>query len=105
MENKSEDLEKKVIRAIKTVFDPEIPVDVYELGLIYDINITQSNEVVVLMTLTAPNCPEAGGLPIEVEERIKAVHGVNNAKVILTFDPPWNKDLMSEAAKFELGFF
>lgn len=103
--NDIQELEGRIIRAIKTVYDPEIPVDIYELGLIYDIQITQENDVVVLMTLTAPNCPEAGGLPIEVEDRVKSVHGVNNAKVLLTFDPPWNKDMMSESAKFELGFF
>lgn len=96
-------LEEKVIGAIKEVFDPEIPVNIYDLGLIYDVSITKSNDVVVLMTLTSPNCPVAGGLPVEVEEKVKTVDEVNKSKVILTFEPPWDMSLMSEEAKFELG--
>ncbi|ROL56798.1 DUF59 domain-containing protein [Bacteroidetes/Chlorobi group bacterium Naka2016] len=103
-EEKKELLDK-VIKAIKTVYDPEIPVDIWELGLIYDIQITQENEVVVLMTLTAPNCPEAGGLPIEVEEAIKSIPDVKDAKVLVTFDPPWDRSRMSDIARFELGLF
>lgn len=99
------ELEEKVIKAIKKVFDPEIPVNVYDLGLIYDISITAQNEVVVLMTLTAPSCPEAGVLPQKVEDSVKSLHDVTDAKVLLTFDPPWNKSMMSEAAQLELGFF
>lgn len=95
----------QIVKAIKTVFDPEIPVDIWELGLIYDIQITAENEVVVLMTLTAPNCPEAGGLPAEVEEAIKNVPDVRDAKVFLTFDPPWDRSRMSDIARFELGLF
>lgn len=99
-----QELEQKVIDVIKTIYDPEIPVNIYDLGLIYDISITASNEVVVLMTLTSPNCPEAGGIPAEVQERIREMDEVENAKVLLTFDPPWDKSMMSELALFELGF-
>lgn len=97
------ELEQKVLDIIKTIYDPEIPVNIYDLGLIYDIKITEDNEVVVLMTLTAPTCPVAGGLPIEVEQAIKTIPEVNNAKVLLTFDPPWNPSLLSEEAKLMLG--
>lgn len=97
------ELEQQVEAAIKTIFDPEIPVNIWELGLIYDISITHSREVVVLMTLTAPNCPEAGGIPIEVENRVKELPDIVNCKAILTFDPPWDMNRMSEVAKFELG--
>jgi len=97
------ELEKKVIETIKTVFDPEIPVNIYDLGLIYDIKVTEENEVVVLMTLTAPTCPVAGGLPIDVEMAIKAMPEVKNAKVLLTFDPPWNPSLLTDEAKLVLG--
>ncbi len=99
-----QELESKVIATIKDIFDPEIPVNIYDLGLIYDISITLNNEVVVLMTLTSPNCPEAGGIPAEVQERIREIPDVKNAKVLLTFDPPWDKSMMSEVALFELGF-
>lgn len=101
----SNELYDKVVKAIKTVYDPEIPVDIWELGLIYDIQITKDNEVVVLMTLTAPNCPEAGGLPFEVEQAIKSIPEVKDAKVLLTFDPPWDRSRMSDIARFELGLF
>jgi len=100
----SQELEQKVITAIKEIFDPEIPVNIYDLGLIYDISITLNNEVVVLMTLTSPNCPEAGGIPAKVQESIREIPEVKDAKVLLTFDPPWNKSRMSEVALFELGF-
>lgn len=103
--NSPQELEEKVIRAIKTVYDPEIPVDIYELGLIYDIRITAEREVVVLMTLTSPNCPEAEGIPSMVEQAIKNVHDVTNAKVLLTFEPPWDRSMLSEAAMLELGFY
>jgi FeS assembly SUF system protein len=96
---------EEVINAIKRVYDPEIPVNIFELGLIYDIKITVENEVVVLMTLTAPNCPEAGSIPSEVEYRIREIEEVKDVKVLLTFDPPWEKEMMSEAAQLELGFF
>lgn len=98
-------LYEQIVRAIKTVYDPEIPVDIWELGLIYDLQITAENEVVVLMTLTAPNCPEAEGLPIQVEEAIRNIPDIKDAKVFLTFDPPWDRSRLSDVAKFELGLF
>jgi FeS assembly SUF system protein len=98
-------LRDKIIEKIKTVFDPEIPVNIWELGLVYDIQITAENDVVVLMTLTAPNCPEAEQIPVNVENAIKMLHDVNKVKVIITFDPPWERSMMSDAAKLELGFF
>lgn len=98
------DLQAKVTAAIKTVYDPEIPVDVLELGLIYEINVYPVNNVYVLMTLTSPSCPSAEVIPGEVEQKIKEIEGVNDVKVELTFDPPYSQDMMSEAAKLELGF-
>lgn len=98
------DLKDKVIAAIKTVYDPEIPVDVFELGLIYEINVYPVNNVYVLMTLTSPSCPSAEVIPGEIEQKIKAVEGINDVKVEITFDPPYSQDMMSEAAKLELGF-
>lgn len=98
------DLREKVVSAIKTVYDPEIPVDVYELGLIYEINIYPVNNVYVLMTLTSPSCPSAEVIPGEVEQKIKSIEGINDVKVEITFDPPYSQDMMSEAAKLELGF-
>jgi FeS assembly SUF system protein len=97
-------LRDQVLAAIKTVYDPEIPVDVYELGLIYEINVFPVNNVHVLMTLTSPSCPSAETIPVEVEQKIKAIEGVNDVKVEITFDPPYSQDMMSEAAKLELGF-
>jgi FeS assembly SUF system protein len=99
-----ENLRDKVLAALKTVYDPEIPVDVYELGLIYEINVYPVNNVFILMTLTSPSCPSAEAIPSEVEQKIKAIEGVNDVKVELTFDPPYSQDMMSEAAKLELGF-
>jgi FeS assembly SUF system protein len=98
------DLNEKVIAALKSVYDPEIPVDIYELGLIYEINIFPVNNVYVMMTLTSPSCPSAEAIPSEVEQKLKAIEGVNDVKVELTFDPPYSQDMMSEAAKLELGF-
>lgn len=100
----TEDLRDKVVEALKSVYDPEIPVDIYELGLIYEINIFPVNNVYVVMTLTSPSCPVAESLPVEVEQKLKAIEGINEAKVELTFDPPFTQDMMSEAAKLELGF-
>jgi len=97
-------LREQIVAAIKTVYDPEIPVDVFELGLIYEINIYPVNNVFVLMTLTSPSCPSAEVIPGEVEQKIKTVEGVNDVKVEITFDPPYTQDMMSEAAKLELGF-
>lgn len=98
------DLRDKVVAAIKTVYDPEIPVDVYELGLIYEINVYPVNNVYVLMTLTSPSCPSAEVIPGEVEQRLREIEGINDVKVEVTFDPPYAQDMMSEAAKLELGF-
>jgi FeS assembly SUF system protein len=98
------DLRDKVLAALKTVYDPEIPVDVYELGLIYEISVFPVNSVYVLMTLTSPSCPSAEVIPGEVEQKIRGIEGVNDVKVELTFDPPYSQDMMSEAAKLELGF-
>ena len=95
----------KVVRVLKTIYDPEIPVDIYELGLIYDVMISTDMEVKILMTLTTPNCPVAETLPVEVEEKVKSIKGVSDASVEITFDPPWTKDLMSDEAKLELGMF
>ena len=97
-------LRDQVLAAIKTVYDPEIPVDVYELGLIYEINVYPINNVHILMTLTSPSCPSAEAIPVEIEERIKEIEGINEVKVEITFDPPYTQDMMSEAARLELGF-
>lgn len=98
------DLGVKIVEVLKTIYDPEIPVDIYELGLIYDVFINENNDIKILMTLTSPNCPVAETLPVEVEEKVKTIEEVNNAEVEITFDPPWTQDLMSEEAKLELGF-
>ena len=97
-------LGEKIVNELKQVYDPEIPVDVYELGLIYDVFINETNEVKILMTLTSPNCPVAESLPKEVEDKVKSLEEVKDAEVEITFDPPWTKDLMSDEAKLELGF-
>ena len=97
------DLGEKIVKMIKTIFDPEIPVDIYELGLIYDVFVNEDFDVKILMTLTTPNCPVAETLPVEVEEKVMSINEVRSAKVELTFEPPWTKDLMSEEAKLELG--
>ncbi|MCX2744306.1 SUF system Fe-S cluster assembly protein [Mangrovivirga sp. M17] len=104
MDAEQKELKDKVVAAIKTVFDPEIPVDVYELGLIYEINFFPVNNVHVLMTLTSPSCPAAEEIPGNVEKAVKEVEGINDVQVELTFDPPFTQDMMSEAAKLELGF-
>ena len=100
----SEDLRSRVIETLKTVYDPEIPVNIYELGLIYDILSTPAGEVTVRMTLTAPNCPVAEILPNQVKQKILAVEGVTSANIDLVFDPPWDRSKMSDAAKLALGF-
>ena len=96
-------LGEKIVNVLKTIFDPEIPVDIYELGLIYDVFVNEDYEVKILMTLTTPNCPVAETLPLEVEEKVKTIAGVKNAVVEITFDPPWSQDIMSDEAKLELG--
>jgi FeS assembly SUF system protein len=99
-----QDLEKEIINRLKTVYDPEIPVDIYELGLIYEINIDDESNVKIIMTLTSPNCPSAEELPREAEEKVRSLEEVKDVHVSITFDPPWDKDMMSEEAQLELGF-
>jgi FeS assembly SUF system protein len=94
---------ENIIKTLKTVFDPEIPVDIYELGLVYDVQISEDGDVKVVMTLTTPNCPVAESLPQEVKEKVAGVENVKSVDLELTFEPSWNKDMMSEEAKFELG--
>ena len=96
-------LGEKIVGVLKTIFDPEIPVDIYELGLIYDVFINEDNDVKILMTLTSPNCPVAETLPVEVEEKVKSLDEIKDVQVEITFDPPWTQDLISEEAKLELG--
>ncbi len=96
-------LKDNVVAALKTVYDPEMPVNIYELGLIYGVDVDDAGQVALRMTLTAPNCPVAGSLPAEVEQAVRAVPGVTGVNLELTFDPPWTKDRMSEAAKLALG--
>ena len=96
-------LREVVIETLQTIFDPEIPVDIYQLGLIYEINISDDNKVNILMTLTAPNCPVAETLPVEVREAILQIDGVRDATVDITFEPPWDQELISDEAKLELG--
>lgn len=98
------ELREKVIGALKNVFDPEIPVNIYDLGLIYDIKIFPVNNVNIVMTLTSPSCPAAGQIPGDVEAKVRSVEGVNDVIVDLTFDPPYTQEMMTEAAKLELGF-
>ena len=97
-------LREKVVQTLKTIYDPEIPVDIYELGLIYEINVFPINNLYILMTLTSPACPAAESIPSEVESKLKAIPGVSEVTVELTFDPPYTQDMMSEVAKYELGF-
>tara|TARA_B100000900_G_C20522774_1_gene692931 strand:+ start:122 stop:445 length:324 start_codon:yes stop_codon:yes gene_type:complete len=94
---------EKIVERICQIYDPEIPVNIYELGLIYDIQVSEDCDVKIEMTLTSPNCPVAETLPVEVEEKVKVVEEVRNVKVNITFDPPWDKSMMSEEAKLELG--
>lgn len=100
----ADSMEQRVVSALKTVYDPEIPVDIYELGLIYEVEPREEGEVYVKMTLTSPMCPVAETLPIEVEEKVRMVEGVSNVTLDLVWEPPWHPDMMSEAAKLELNF-
>lgn len=100
----TENLENTIIDVLKTIYDPEIPVDVYELGLIYEVKIHTDQHVDIQMTLTSPNCPVAESMPKEVEDKVAAIDKVTSAKVNIVFDPPWDKEMMSEEAKLELGF-
>ena len=104
MENEIVMLENKVVDMLKTIYDPEIPVDIFELGLIYEVHIDEDKNVSIDMTLTSPNCPVAESLPKEVEDKVSAIEGISKANVNIVFDPPWDKDMMSEEAKLELGF-
>ena len=97
------EIKDKIINEIRKIYDPELPVNIYELGLIYDVFVNEDNDVKILMTLTSPNCPVAETLPMEVEEKVKSLNAVKDAEVEITFDPPWSQDLMSEEAKLELG--
>jgi FeS assembly SUF system protein len=97
-------LKEKVIACLQTIFDPEIPVNIYELGLIYEVSIMPLNNVQIVMTLTAPSCPAAQSLPIEVDQKVRLIEGVNDVYVSVTWDPPWNKSMMSEVAQLELGW-
>jgi len=97
------ELESKIVDALKTVYDPEIPVSIYEMGLIYEIHIDENKIAHITMTVTAPNCPVADTLPIEVHNAVKAIEGITDVDVVMTFDPPWNEDMMTDEAKLELG--
>ena len=96
--------EAKIVEVLKTVYDPEIPVDIYELGLIYSINIKEDNYIHIVMSLTSPNCPAAESIPLEIRNKVGAFPGVEHVKVEIVWDPPWNPEMMSEVAKLELGF-
>ena len=106
MNEKSKDpneLGEEIVKVLKTIFDPEIPVNIYALGLIYDVEVSEDCDVKITMTLTTPNCPVAETLPVEVEEKVKTLPSVKDAKVEITFEPTWTKEMMSEEAKLELG--
>ncbi|MGV3504819.1 MAG: metal-sulfur cluster assembly factor [Adhaeribacter sp.] len=98
------EIRDQVEAVLRTVYDPEIPVNIFDLGLVYEIHLEAGNQVRVTMTLTAPACPAAGQIVFEVQQKLQAIEGVADAYVLLTFDPPWNKDMMSEEARLELGF-
>ncbi len=104
MKNEFLELEEKVVSVLKTVYDPEIPVDIYNLGLIYGIESNNDGEVKITMTLTAPNCPAADFLVEDVQMKVEGIEGVNKVNIDIVFEPEWNKDMMSEEAKLELGF-
>lgn len=102
-EKQLDDMGDLLVAKFKTIYDPEIPVDIYELGLIYDALVNTDGEAKIIMTLTSPNCPVAESLPNEVREKVEQIEGIEKAEIELTFDPPWDRDMMSEEAKFELG--
>jgi FeS assembly SUF system protein len=101
--NPREALRDKAIAVLKTIYDPEIPVDIYELGLVYGVDVNETNDIKITMTLTSPSCPVAETLPPEVEQKVAGIKGVNSAKVEITWEPPWEKSMMSEVAMVELG--
>lgn len=98
-------MREKIIEVLSSIYDPEIPVNIWELGFVYKIDISNNNDVLILMTLTAPNCPVAESLPMEVQTRLSEIPGIGNVDVKVTFDPPWNMDMMSDSAKMELGMY
>jgi FeS assembly SUF system protein len=100
----TEELKKKVVEVLQTIYDPELPVNIYELGLIYEVDVLPVNNVQIVMTLTAPGCPAAQSLPIEVDQKVRQIEGINDVHVAVTWNPAWNKSMMSEAAQLELGF-
>ena len=102
-DKEAKSLGEEIIKEICKIYDPEIPVNIYELGLIYDVKISDDNDVMIEMTLTSPNCPVAESLPLEVEEKVGKINEINDVKVNIVFEPPWTKDMMSEEAKLELG--
>jgi FeS assembly SUF system protein len=106
MENSNEflHLETEIVKVLKNIYDPEIPVNIYDLGLIYEINVDDDNNVRILMTLTSPNCPMAGQLLKEIDQKVKTIDGIGSLNLKLTFDPPWDQSMLSEEAKLELGF-
>ena len=102
-DKETKNLGEEIIKEICKIYDPEIPVNIYELGLIYDVKISDDNDVMIEMTLTSPNCPVAESLPLEVEEKVRKISEINDVKVNIVFEPPWTKEMMSEEAKLELG--
>ena len=102
-DKETKNLGEEIIKEICKIYDPEIPVNIYELGLIYDVKISDDNDVMIEMTLTSPNCPVAESLPLEVEEKVRKINEINDVKVNIVFEPPWTKEMMSEEAKLELG--
>jgi FeS assembly SUF system protein len=102
--NERKSIEENVIKMLKTIYDPEIPVDIYELGLVYNIGIEDDGSTTIMMTLTSPSCPVAETLPPEVEQKVATVEGITSCKVEITWEPPWDKSMMSEEAQLELGF-
>jgi len=103
MENEFLSLEEEIVNILKTIFDPEIPVNIYDLGLIYEVNVEEGGKVRIVMTLTSPNCPVAESMPEEVFDKVSSIEGVSHVDVNLTFDPPWTKDMLSDEALLELG--
>ena len=104
MDNDLQKLGEEVVSVLCQIYDPEIPVNIYELGLIYDVQVSEDYDVKILMTFTAPNCPVAESLPVEIKEKVEKINSIKNAEIEITWDPPWDKSMMSEEAKLELGF-
>ena len=104
VDNDLQNLGEEVVSVLCQIYDPEIPVNIYELGLIYDVQVSEDYDVKILMTFTAPNCPVAESLPIEIKEKVEKLNLIKNAEIEITWDPPWDKSMMSEEAKLELGF-